>query len=52
MKTNAMNSNEKLIYPDQTGNILDFIVDDKIILEFKAKPIVLKEDYYQIQRYL
>jgi len=35
-----------------TGNIIDFIVDDKIILEIKAKRFITKEDYYQIQRYL
>jgi len=35
-----------------TGNIVDFTIDDKIILELKAKPLVLKEDYLQTQRYL
>ena len=34
-----------------SGNILDFTVEDKIALEFKAKRILTKEDYYQIQRY-
>ncbi len=34
------------------GNILDFLIDGKIILEFKAKKMVTKEDYYQIKRYL
>ncbi|KKR31756.1 MAG: hypothetical protein UT65_C0018G0010 [Parcubacteria group bacterium GW2011_GWF2_39_8b] len=33
-------------------NKVDFIVEDKIILELKAKPIVQKEDYYQTQKYL
>ncbi len=33
-------------------NRVDFIIDDKIILELKAKRVVEKEDYYQIQRYL
>ncbi len=36
----------------KTGNIIDFIIDNKIILELKAKKFILKEDYYQIQRYL
>ena len=36
----------------ETGNILDFIIDDKIIIETKAKPILIKDDYYQLQRYL
>ncbi len=35
-----------------TGNIVDFLIDNKIILELKAKRLVTKEDYYQIQRYL
>ena len=35
-----------------TGNRVDFLIDDKIILEIKAKQFILKEDYYQIQRYL
>ncbi len=36
----------------KTGNIADFIIDDKIVLEIKAKEIILREDYYQTQRYL
>jgi PD-(D/E)XK nuclease superfamily len=30
-----------------SGNILDMVVDNKIALEFKAKRILTKEDYYQ-----
>ena len=37
---------------NQFTNKVDFIIDDKILLELKAKPIVQKEDYYQIQKYL
>lgn len=33
-------------------NIVDFIIDNKILLEIKAKRLVTKEDYYQTQRYL
>ena len=36
----------------KTGNIIDFLVDNRIILELKAEPLILKEDYYQTQRYL
>lgn len=40
-------------YPiSDLGNIVDFLIDNKIILEIKAKRILLKEDYYQLQRYL
>ncbi len=35
-----------------SGNIADFIIDAKIVLELKAKRIIIKEDYYQLQRYL
>ena len=35
-----------------TGNILDFLISEKIILELKAKRIIAREDYYQVQRYL
>lgn len=34
------------------SNIVDFSIADKIILEVKAKPFILKEDFYQLQRYL
>jgi len=36
----------------KTGNRVDFMIDDKIILEIKTKKFILKEDYYQLQRYL
>ena len=36
----------------KSGNQLDFLVENKIILEIKAKRIILKEDFYQLQRYL
>jgi GxxExxY protein len=35
-----------------TGNILDFLIDDKIIIEMKATRIISKEAYRQIQNYL
>lgn len=35
-----------------TGNIVDFIIEDKIILEIKAKRLLEKIDFYQAQRYL
>jgi GxxExxY protein len=37
---------------DKTGNVVDFLIDNKIILEIKVKPLILKDDYYQSQRYL
>lgn len=35
-----------------SGNLLDFLVEEKIILELKSKRIITKMDYYQLQRYL
>lgn len=35
-----------------SGNILDFLIDSKIVFEAKAKRILLPEDYRQIQNYL
>src|SRR6056297_192111 len=32
--------------------VCDFIIDDKIVLEFKSKNYIDKEDYYQLKRYL
>jgi len=37
---------------DKVRCVCDFIVDDKIVLEFKAKDYITKDDYYQTQRYL
>lgn len=33
-------------------NIPDFIIEDSIVVDFKAKRIVTKEDYFQMKRYL
>lgn len=35
-----------------SGNILDFIIDNKIALELKATRLILKEHYRQLQNYL
>jgi len=35
-----------------TGNTVDFFVEGKLFLELKAKRLITKEDYYQVQRYL
>lgn len=31
---------------------LDFLIDDKLVLELKAKPLLTKNDYRQIRAYL
>jgi len=33
-------------------NIPDFIIDNKIIVDFKSKDFITKDDYFQMQRYL
>ena len=48
---------EKILPPSFEGeakgrNRIDFFVQNKIILEVKAKNIVGREDYYQSRRYL
>lgn len=35
-----------------TGNILDFLIEEKIVIEFKSKAFLMKDDYFQTQRYL
>lgn len=46
-------ANLQVLVPDSPkGNNADFIIAGKILLELKAKPIITKEDYYQVQRYL
>lgn len=32
--------------------VCDFVIDDKILLEFKTKDYLTKQDYYQIKRHL
>lgn len=34
------------------GNRVDFLIEEKIILDTKAKPYLMKDDYVQMQRYL
>ncbi len=36
----------------ESGNIVDFIIENKIALEIKSKRLVTPADYYQLQRYL
>jgi GxxExxY protein len=36
----------------KTNDRVDFLIDNKIIVELKSKRYILKKDYYQTQRYL
>lgn len=39
-------------YEIAAGNKVDFLINDEIILDVKAKKFILKDDYFQMQRYL
>jgi len=58
LKKNGINyEREKILSESFEGeqkgrNKVDFLIENKIILEVKAKPFITKEDYYQIRRYL
>ncbi len=43
---------KKLLPDSPAGNRVDFFVKGKVIIDFKAKPFITKEDYFQMQRYL
>ncbi|MDO8609211.1 MAG: GxxExxY protein [bacterium] len=48
---------EKILSPTFVGekigrNKVDFLIENKILIEVKAKRIISKEDYYQTRRYL
>ena len=48
---------EKSLPPSFDGeannrNIPDFVIEDKIIIDLKAKRLITKEDYFQMKRYL
>ena len=43
---------EREYFISDTKDRPDFVIQDSIILEIKAKDIISKEDYYQTQRYL
>jgi len=56
-KLNFIYEREKLLPQSFRGehpgrNKVDFLIEDKIVLEIKSKRILLKEDYYQLKRYL
>ena len=33
-------------------NMVDFFIENKVVLELKAKRMLTREDYYQVRRYL
>lgn len=55
-KLRDSNLNYQREYPieigDRKSNLVDFIIEDKILVDLKAKPFITKEDYNQVKRYL
>jgi len=56
-KLNTKYEREKILPKSFEGeqygrNKVDFLIDDKIILEIKVKRLLIKNDYYQVKRYL
>jgi GxxExxY protein len=54
---NLVYEREKVLPPSFKGeqplrNKIDFLVENKIVLEVKAKRFFSKDDYYQLRRYL
>jgi GxxExxY protein len=39
-------------YEKEGRNKIDFLIDNRILLEIKAKRLLVKADYYQVRRYL
>ena len=57
LENNIKYKREKELPPffhgEQGGrNVVDFLIEDKILLELKAKRMITREDYYQVRRYL
>jgi len=43
---------KKELQISNSGNVIDFLIEDLIILELKCEPMITKKDYFQVQRYL
>ncbi|MBI3952565.1 MAG: GxxExxY protein [Candidatus Doudnabacteria bacterium] len=43
---------KKLNIDSPNGNKVDFLISGKVLVDFKAKTFITKEDYIQMQRYL
>lgn len=58
LKKNSLTYEREKILPEsfdgeqKDRNKIDFLIEDKIILEVKAKPFITTSDYYQTRRYL
>jgi len=41
-----------IILEGKKSNFVDFLIENRILVDLKAKPFIEKEDYYQMKRYL
>lgn len=51
-ENNIKYTREKNISKNIQGDRVDFCIEDKIVIECKAKKFITKEDYLAVQRYL
>ena len=51
LKENNIGYRRELVV-GESGNICDFLVEGKVLLELKSKPFLLNSDYDQVKRYL
>ncbi|MEK7200791.1 MAG: GxxExxY protein [Patescibacteria group bacterium] len=51
LKENNISYNREIAVGN-TGNIIDFLIDNKIVLELKATRFIVGDNYRQIQNYL
>ena len=38
--------------PNKSTNIVDFMINNVLLIDLKAKPVIAKQDYAQMKRYL
>lgn len=55
-KLNEKSINFKREFPivvaEKKSSFADFIIEDKLLLELKAQPLLTRKDYYQVKKYL
>lgn len=58
LKVNQLDYKREFVIPIsfngelERRNIADFLIEDVLVLDAKAKTVLTKEDYFQMQRYL
>lgn len=43
---------QPIVIEQRKSNFIDFVIEDKLLLDIKCKPFITKDDYYQMKRYL